>query len=254
MDSEQEQFDPPAGDDGNQHPPLANNMDSETFGIIQKDAGEFSKEFPKDRSEGNWNFPNGKERTPEHTIVVREATKIFEEVGIPITEHTVTNWCKPNKRGNVRLDCYYDEGDRKYFITPQSIDEAIVQELQGKGGISPAPLPLSEPGSKVSESVGSVQKDEPSSSEEVQKQPEDISGTQNPSTKSTHGQQGSDVNVTVVEALMSQLDSKDKQIEQLHILIRQAQDKIPQLQPPSTNGGNRHQGDHESEGAQGNND
>ena len=62
------------------------------------------------------------------TITVREAARIFEEAGVPRTERAITNWCNPNGRGIVRLDCCYHEGERKYYITPESIQRAIGEE------------------------------------------------------------------------------------------------------------------------------
>jgi hypothetical protein len=49
--------------------------------------------------------------------------------GVARTERSITNWCQPNKSGVARLDAYFDSNDRKYFITPQSVDAAITEEL-----------------------------------------------------------------------------------------------------------------------------
>ena len=62
------------------------------------------------------------------TITVREAARIFEEAGVPRTERAITNWCNPNGRGIVRLDCCFHEGERKYYISPESIQRAIGEE------------------------------------------------------------------------------------------------------------------------------
>ncbi|CRI66990.1 hypothetical protein THIOKS13320062 [Thiocapsa sp. KS1] len=62
------------------------------------------------------------------TITVREAARIFEEAGVPRTERAITNWCNPNARGIVRLECCYHEGERKYYISPASVQRAIVEE------------------------------------------------------------------------------------------------------------------------------
>jgi hypothetical protein len=62
------------------------------------------------------------------TITVREAARIFEEAGAPRTERAITNWCNRNSRGVTRLDACYHEGERKYFITPESIERVVVEE------------------------------------------------------------------------------------------------------------------------------
>jgi hypothetical protein len=62
------------------------------------------------------------------TITVREAARIFEEAGVPRTERAITNWCNPNARGIVRLECCYHEGERKYYISPASVQRAIMEE------------------------------------------------------------------------------------------------------------------------------
>lgn len=40
------------------------------------------------------------------------------------------NWCQPNRQGITRLDSYFDPNERKYFITPQSVETVIQEELQ----------------------------------------------------------------------------------------------------------------------------
>jgi len=65
----------------------------------------------------------------QHSITVREAARIFEEAGVPRTERAITNWCNRNARGVVRLDCCYDERERKYDIAPASIDRVVGRSL-----------------------------------------------------------------------------------------------------------------------------
>jgi hypothetical protein len=62
------------------------------------------------------------------SITIREAARIFEEAGVPRTERAITKWCNMNARGVTRLDCCYNEAERKYFITPESIERATVEE------------------------------------------------------------------------------------------------------------------------------
>jgi hypothetical protein len=68
------------------------------------------------------------EKTPDHTLSVREVARLFEEAGAPRTERSIINWCNPNRRGLKRLDCYFDEADRKYFVTPKSVNQVIQEE------------------------------------------------------------------------------------------------------------------------------
>jgi predicted RNase H-like nuclease (RuvC/YqgF family) len=53
---------------------------------------------------------------------------MFETAGVARTERSITNWCQPNKSGIARLDAYFDPNERRYFITPQSIELAIQEE------------------------------------------------------------------------------------------------------------------------------
>ena len=63
-----------------------------------------------------------------HTITVREAARIFEDNGVPRTERAITNWCNENARGVTRLDACFDEEQRKYYITEESIERAMQEE------------------------------------------------------------------------------------------------------------------------------
>ena len=59
---------------------------------------------------------------------MREAVRLFEAAGVARTERSITNWCQPNRTGIARLDSYFDPNERKYFITPQSVELAIEEE------------------------------------------------------------------------------------------------------------------------------
>jgi len=86
------------------------------------------------------NIPNQKqkERTDHHTLTVRQAARVFEDASVARTERSVTNWCHENKHGIGRLDCYYDPNEKKFFITPQSVNRAIEEE-QAKANPSKFP-------------------------------------------------------------------------------------------------------------------
>ena len=55
---------------------------------------------------------------------------MFEAAGVARTERSIINWCQPNRQGIVRLDSYYDPNERKYYITPQSVESAVQEEIQ----------------------------------------------------------------------------------------------------------------------------
>ena len=89
---------------------------SEPFGNVPNNAEEFGT------------VPKVAERKEDHTLTVREVARIFEAAGVARTERSIINWCQPNKSGVARLDCYFDPNDRKYFVTPQSVELAIAEE------------------------------------------------------------------------------------------------------------------------------
>jgi hypothetical protein len=53
---------------------------------------------------------------------------MFEAAGMARTERSIINWCQPNRQGISRLDSYYDPNERRYYITPQSVETAIQEE------------------------------------------------------------------------------------------------------------------------------
>ncbi len=93
------------------------NPDSEAFGNSPKASETFRK------------FEAPRERKATHTVSVRDAAKMFEAAGVARTERSIINWCWPNRQGLARLDCYFDPNDRKYYITQESIELAIKEEL-----------------------------------------------------------------------------------------------------------------------------
>jgi len=74
--------------------------------------------------------PQVAERKENHTLTVRETARMFEAAGVARTERSVINWCQPNRQGITRLDCYYDPNERKYYITTQSVEAVIQEEIQ----------------------------------------------------------------------------------------------------------------------------
>ena len=99
---------------------------SENFGTIPKDSEDF-RMVPQD-SERFRKVPHVAERKENHTLTVREVARLFEAAGVARTERSIVNWCQLNNQGVARLDAYYDPNERKYYITPQSVELAIGEE------------------------------------------------------------------------------------------------------------------------------
>ena len=99
-----------------------NNQSSEIndipadFGTIPNDSEPFGK------------LPNRSEKKENHILTVHSTARKFEDAGVPRTERSITNWCQPDRNGVSRLDCYFDPNERKYYITPQSVERAIEEE------------------------------------------------------------------------------------------------------------------------------
>ncbi len=91
---------------------------SADFRTVPKDAADFGT------------VPQAAERRENHTLTVRETARRFETAGVARTERSIINWCQPNRQGIARLDGYYDPNERKYYITPQSVETAIQEEIQ----------------------------------------------------------------------------------------------------------------------------
>jgi hypothetical protein len=85
---------------------------------VPKDAEDFGK------------VPHATERKENHTLTVRETARLFETAGAARTERSIINWCQPNRQGIPRLDSYFDPNERRYYITPQSVEAVIQEEIQ----------------------------------------------------------------------------------------------------------------------------
>ena len=85
-------------------------------------------EFPPKVSEERFgNETKSSERTPNHTLTIRQVAKIFEDNRITLTERTILNWCHKNKRGIFRLDSFFEPVEAKYYITLESVQQAITE-------------------------------------------------------------------------------------------------------------------------------
>ena len=114
-----------------------------------QETSENFRSVPK-TSASSGNIPNLSERKENHILTAHDVTRMFEEAGVSRTERSIINWCHPDKHGVSRLDVFYDTNERKYFITPQSVELAIKEE-QAK--IHPGTLP------NASETIQSVRHD-----------------------------------------------------------------------------------------------
>ena len=123
-------------DNNSKSQPMPNG--SEPFRTVPKTSESFGK-VPH-AAETFRSLPNTSERTDNHTLTVREVARMFETAGVARTERSIVNWCQPNPQGMARLDAYFDMNDRRWFITPQSVEFAIAEEQAkaAKSGQSPS--------------------------------------------------------------------------------------------------------------------
>lgn len=121
------------------------NQPSEHVGNVPHDSEPFGT-FPKDAKSFR-GVPKLSERKESHTLTVREVARMFEAAGVVRTERSIINWCQPNRQGVTRLDSYFDPNERRYFISPQSVELAMKEE-QAKAAKA----------SESTEGVGSVPK------------------------------------------------------------------------------------------------
>ena len=116
--------------------PAADAPASESLGNVPNGSAafrtvpNFSEGFRTvpNRSETFRTVPRESERKEYCTATVREVARMFEAAGVARTERSIINWCQPNKLGVARLDNYFDPNERKYFISPQSVELAIQEE------------------------------------------------------------------------------------------------------------------------------
>lgn len=100
--------------------------DSEDFGKVPNVAEPFRT--VQNDAEGFRSVPQNSERKENHTLTVREVARMFEAAGVSRTERSIVNWCQPNRTGIARLDAYFDPNERRYFISPQTVEQAISEE------------------------------------------------------------------------------------------------------------------------------
>src|ERR1039458_1382668 len=99
---------------------------SADFGSVPNDSEAFRT--VRNNAEGFRTIPHVSERKQNHTLTVREVARMFEAAGVARTERSIVNWCQPNRTGIARLDSYFDPNERRYYISPQSVEQAIAEE------------------------------------------------------------------------------------------------------------------------------
>ena len=112
-------------------------QNAETSFDVPQAAAEF-RTTPK-AAEDFGKIPQAAERKENHTLTVRETARMFETAGVARTERSIINWCQPNRQGIARLDSYFDPNERKYYITPQSVEAVIQEEIQRANKSSETP-------------------------------------------------------------------------------------------------------------------
>ena len=109
-------------------PSEQNPARAETSSEVPQASAEF-RTVPKETEEFG-KVPQVAERKETHTLTVRETARMFETAGVARTERSIINWCQPNRQGITRLDSYFDPNERKYYITLQSVEAVIQEEIQ----------------------------------------------------------------------------------------------------------------------------
>jgi hypothetical protein len=97
-------------------------------------------------------------RKENHTLSVKDVLKLFESKNVGITERSIINYCHPNKYGVSLLDCFYDENERKYYITSESAEKAIEKVKARKIRMNQESERLSEAFRKASERFRTIRK------------------------------------------------------------------------------------------------
>jgi len=193
---------------------------SEGFGNLPNDSESF-RNVPH-AAEVFRTIPKPSERTEHHILTVREAARMFEAAGVARTERSITNWCQPNRTGVARLDAYFDSNDRKYFITPQSIDAAIKEELAKVAKHSDG-----------AEGVGTL----PNPSEQVREQDRSDSRDSREMDDLRYKLREAEISSRVKDQYIARLETQqEKTIEQLVSFSRtigQLETKLLQIEPPS---------------------
>jgi hypothetical protein len=140
---------------------------SESVGTVPNVSERNTPSFPN-ASEAFGNTPPSASETMDdvlyrpprqavHTLTVREVEKLFEQAGSPVTERSILNWCKPNREGVCRLDCGYERGEYRWYISPASVERVIDDERKKNQPLPKDSLEFTEARERLSESFGKEQ-------------------------------------------------------------------------------------------------
>lgn len=97
-----------------------------SFGTVPQNAESFGN--VRNAAEDFRNVPQTAESRDKYTLSVREVSRRFESAGVARSERSIVNWCQRNELRPGKLDAYFDPNERKYFITPESVELAIGEE------------------------------------------------------------------------------------------------------------------------------
>ena len=139
---------------------------SESFGNVPNPAEDF-RIVPKP-SEPFRIVPQTAVRRENCTLTVREVARLFEAASVARSERSITNWCQPNRQGIARLEAYFDPNERRYFITPQSV-EAVIAEEKAKAAKANAEMPHGAEAFRTSKPVAEHFRTTPKDSEPARK-------------------------------------------------------------------------------------
>ncbi|MBT3877827.1 MAG: hypothetical protein HOF76_02080 [Candidatus Scalindua sp.] len=104
----------------------------------QNPPGDFKETNVPEHSGTDENIPERSQNVPEnlptanHSLTVKEVLTMFWNKNVDITERSLTKYCHPNRQGVQLLDAYFDENERKFFITPESVPSAIEEVRERK--------------------------------------------------------------------------------------------------------------------------
>jgi hypothetical protein len=118
-------------DGGNNiHQQIAQNVSSESFGMVRNDSEAYGT-IPNHAEEVGTvpNLSEELERVEKYSLTVREVARMFEEAGVPRTERSITKWCAPNPHGAPRLVCQFEPNEHRWLITEESARLAIAEEI-----------------------------------------------------------------------------------------------------------------------------
>ena len=157
-------------------------------------------------------------------LTTQEALAIFEQSGIPRSKRSIERYCVFEK-----LECKFDTDENRYYIKQESVERLVgeIRQIQSRHKQETTPF------SQVSTVHDNGATDTPDMSRPgaTNPKPERIPWTTEPMEPRNLTEKTIDGLLAQLDAKDTQIKAKDEQIEQLHVLLRQAQEKIPLLQP-----------------------